>query len=145
MKRFLLILGGLFFALSLQSCNKETILTQDQVPATIKNYVTQHFPEHTILQSVEDKDGFTLTYEIILSDGFKLEFNRKKEIIEVSGKPSKLPESVVPTSIQNYVTNNYGTNFIVKWEQTSKNKQQIELDNNLELIFDNSGKFLKLD
>jgi hypothetical protein len=125
------------------SCNKESIQPENEIPSEVKTYVSTHFPGNTILQSIKDKDGFTLTYDVILSDNIQLEFNRSKEIINIDSD-KKLPDSVVPTKILEYVAANYPSNFITDWEIDGKN-QQIELDNGLDLEFDKSGNFKRID
>ncbi|WP_107039796.1 PepSY-like domain-containing protein [Brumimicrobium mesophilum] len=127
----------------LTSCNKEEIIGSGDLPSEISEYVTTHFPNNVIIQSIEDKDGFTKTYDVILEGSISLEFNRKKEIIEIDGV-SELPKSVIPTKISAYVEVNYPTNFITDWELDDKN-QQIELDNEMDLEFNMDGDFLKID
>lgn len=133
----------LLMAFSLTSCNKEEIIPSSNIPSEITTYITTHFPQNSILQAVEDKEGFTKTYEITLSEGIKLEFDNKYSIIEIDGR-SKLPDSVIPTEILNYVTTNYSGYFITKWELEGKN-QQVKLDNGLELEFNSKGEFLRID
>jgi hypothetical protein len=83
------------------------------------------------------------TYDILLSESISLEFNRKKEIIDIDGV-AQLPNSVIPEKILQYVTTNYPTNFITDWELDDKN-QQVQLDNGLDLEFKMNGDFLRID
>lgn len=140
--------GSLFILLSLvmislSSCDKETVLTSNQVPEEISNYMEQHFPNNRILQVIKDQDGFTKSYDVILEGGFSLEFNKKKEITEIKGV-SKLPDSVIPDRILVYVVENFPSNFIVEWELEDKH-QQIELDNGLDIEFTLNGDFIRID
>lgn len=128
---------------SLLSCDKETILDLAQTPAEISEYVSTHFPNNEILQVVEDIDGTTKTYDVILAGNISLEFNRKKEIIGIEAK-TELPESVIPPKINQYVNSNYQDNFIIEW-QLEKKYQQISLDNDLDLVFTLDGDFKKID
>ncbi|MBC8490760.1 MAG: PepSY-like domain-containing protein [Bacteroidetes bacterium] len=128
---------------SLISCSQETIISKKDLPSEIKSYVDTHFPDQAILQSVKDKEGLTLSYEITLDNLTELEFNRKSEIIKIEGK-NKLPDSVIPQKLLNYVNNNYSDNFITEWELDDRN-QQIQLDNGLELEFKMDGNFLRID
>ena len=102
-----------------------------------------HFPDNTILQAVIERDGLTKTYNIILSENISLEFNRKKEIIDIDSE-TKLPDSVIPAKILQYVTTNYPDNFITDWELDNKN-QQVQLNNGLDLEFNMNGDFLRID
>ncbi|MEZ5036519.1 MAG: PepSY-like domain-containing protein [Chitinophagales bacterium] len=82
-------------------------------------------------------------YEIRLSCGIKLEFNKQKEILDIDGN-TKLPDSVIPSNILSYVNSNYATNFIIGWEFQSGN-QEVLLNNNLVLVFNMAGDFLRVD
>lgn len=82
-------------------------------------------------------------YEITLSCGVKLEFNKLKEIIDIDGN-AKLPDSVIPSNILSYVNSNYATNFIIAWELQSGN-QEVQLNSNLVFVFNMAGDFLRVD
>lgn len=132
------------FTIVLASCERESILKENEIPAEITAYISQHFSNHKILQSVKDRDNFELTYDIILSEGVTLEFNRKKEIISIDGN-AQLPESAIPSQILTYVNAQYPGDLIQDWEIADKQNQEIRLSNGLELIFNKSGEFLRID
>lgn len=127
----------------LSGCEKEELITNSELPSEIKNYVSTHFPNNPIIQSILDKDGFTKSYDIFLEGNFNLEFNKKKEIIQIDGV-SQLPDSVIPEKIREYVIANYTKNFITDWELETKH-QQVELNNTIELEFDMNGNFIRVD
>jgi len=139
----LLFLVFMMTTLILTGCDKETILNENDIPVEIKTYVETHFPASKILQCVKDKDGLELNYDVIIEGNFKLEFNKKKEIESIDGV-TQLPDSVIPAKILNYVQTNYASNFITDWD-LDRNDQQVELDNGLELKFNKSGDFLRID
>jgi hypothetical protein len=88
-------------------------------------------------------EGLSKQYEITLSEGIELKFNNKNQIINIDGK-SKLPDSVIPKKIRQYIAKNYPNNVITDWEIEGKN-QQIGLDNDLDLKFKKNGDFIKID
>jgi len=128
---------------SLSSCDKEEIILSSDLPSEITSYISTHFPNNTITQVIKDRDGLAKTYDILLSENVSLEFNRKKEIIDIDGI-TQLPNSVIPEKILQYVTTNYLSNFITDWELDDKN-QQVQLDNGLDLEFNMKGDFLRID
>lgn len=130
-------------AFTLTSCDKEEIIPSTDLPSEVTSYISTHFPNNTIVQVIKDIDGLTKTYDILLSESISLEFNRKKEIIDIDGI-AQLPNSVIPDKILQYVTTNYPTNFITDWELDDKN-QQVQLDNGLDLEFNMKGDFLRID
>ncbi len=143
-KKFLIkILLVTAIVFSLTACDKEVVMSPSDIPGKITSYVSTHFPDNTIIQAIKDIDGFTKTYEILLSEDISLVFNSRKEIIDIDGT-IQLPNSVIPEKILQYVTANYPINFITDWELDGKN-QQVQLDNELELLFNMKGDFLRID
>lgn len=128
---------------TMNSCDEEKVISNNDLPVEINEYIETHFSGNSILQSVIELDDFTKTYEVLLEGNFKLKFNRKKEIIDIEGK-TKLPDSVIPAKIGQYVALNYPDNFIIGWEIEGRN-QQIELDNDLDLEFTKGGDFIRID
>ncbi len=121
---------------------QDKVVPYSQIPSEVKSYVTTHFPKHKVIQSEIDMEGVSKQYEIILSEGIELKFNNKYNIIEIDGK-SKLPNSVVPEKIREYVATNYPNNVITEWKIDGKN-QQIGLDNDLDLEFKMNGNFIRI-
>lgn len=136
---FLIVIVSFLFP----SCEKEVILPNNKIPSEITDFISNKFPEFTIIQAIKDKDGFELTYDITLEGGIFLEFNRKSELIDIEGM-SKLPDSIIPDKILGYVATNFAANFITGWELDDRN-QQVKLDNGLDLEFNMNGDFLRID
>ena len=130
-------------AFTLTSCDREEVIPSTDLPSEITSYISTHFPNNSIVQVIKDRDGLTKTYDILLSESISLEFNRKKEIIDIDGV-TQLPNSVIPEKILQYVTTNYPANFITDWELDDK-KQQVQRDNELDLEFKMNGDFLRID
>jgi hypothetical protein len=143
MKSKLSILVWIALATGLVACDKESVLPTASIPAEITAYANTHFPSLPLLQVVKENDGFVLTYNVILQGNIDLEFNRRKEIIEIDGVTA-LPSSVIPDAIETYVSTNFPDNFITNWALENKG-QQVQLDNGLDLKFDMDGNFKRYD
>ena len=125
------------------ACDKESILSADGLPKDAQVYITQHFPDQEILQVVKERDDLKTSFDVYLSDGFNLDFDKKGKIRGVEGS-SKLPDSVVPEGVLTYVNTNYPDLSVLDWELDDRG-QEVKLSNGMELKFDNSGKFLRID
>ncbi len=146
MHKMKLVKSAVFFILSMVttlSFAQDKVVPYSQVPSEIRNYVTTHFPKHSVIQSEIDMEGLFKQYEINLSEGVELKFNNKNAIIEIEGK-SKLPNSVIPEKIRQYIAKNYPRNVITDWK-IDGNNQQIGLDNDLDLEFKMNGDFIRID
>ena len=133
-------LGLLLFA---TSCDEEKGLSENEIPNEITTYVTTHFPTNNIIRVTEDKDGTRKSYDVVLSGNIKLEFNRQREITDIDSS-SRLPDSVIPQAIRDYVSENYPDNFITDWE-LEDNHQQVGLNNDIDLEFTMDGEFIRVD
>ncbi|MBW7952687.1 MAG: PepSY-like domain-containing protein [Chitinophagales bacterium] len=133
----------LFLSISFLGFGQDRIIPYSEVPAKIQGYIKNHFPSYKVIQSKVDYEGLTKEYEITLNDSIKLEFDDKNNIKSIEAK-SKLPESVIPLSIREYLKNNYPNNFIIEWE-LKRSYQSIELDNKVELEFTLKGNFIRID
>lgn len=136
---FLLTLVATF----LFACNDEEIIPSSELPTSIKDYVSTHFPNNEIIQVVKDREGFSKSYDVILAGSISLEFNKKNNIVEINSI-SQLPDSVIPEKIRQHAADNFPDNVIIGWELDDRN-QQVKLNNGLELEFTKSGDFLRID
>lgn len=141
MKKMTFLLVAL--VLFLTSCDKEKVISPNDLPATSNNYVTTHFPSQKIVQAVKEVDDLKTTWKVYLDNGTKLEFNKSGDIIDIESN-QELPDSVIPSAILNYVNTNYPSEFIKEWELDST-KQDVKLSNGLTLEFDRNGNFLRID
>ncbi len=143
MKRFLLLLVVSVFTIGFSSCEKQTILENKEIPEPIKVFIDEHFPGIKVEIASKNEEGLSVEYVIVLSGNIHLEFDKKYKIKEMEFSQG-LPDSVIPDPILDYVKANYPKNFIVSWER-EKNRQYVELDNDVELVFDDNGEFIKVD
>ena len=134
---------ALMMLIGVQAAAQETVIDQSQLPANAKNFVTKYFSDATVSQAVK---GMVKTeYEVRLSDGSKLEFDGDGNWKEVESKTKSLSEmSFILQSIRDYAAKNFPTYQIRKIEKGSR-KYEVKLTNGLELEFDLSGKFLRID
>lgn len=142
MKKIAIVLLSVF-TLSLMSMNTDTVIPVEKLPAKIKEFVATHFAKNKILQASTENEVVDKKYEVVLEGNIKLEFNKKEEVIEIKSK-TKLPESVIPAKIKTYVKTNYPKQYVISWEKDGK-KQEVKLNDGLELEFTHAGDFVKID
>lgn len=145
LKIFIAIAAAAFFV----SCSNddddsnEVVLSEGEIPACIITYKTEHFPDNTLTRVTKKTELGVITYEAYLTGNFDLDFNANCEIIDIDGT-TKLPDTVIPQTVLDYVAQNYPNQFIISWE-IEFNHQQIELNNRLELEFKMDGTFIRID
>ena len=110
----------------------------------ITQFVTQHFPDATVQMVMPDDDDI----DVVLNDYTKIEFCRNNEWKKVDCEHSTtftaVPATLVPEQITAYVTANFPNAIIKKLEKNFRS-WEIELNNGLELKFNNSFKIMEID
>ncbi|MBA6154868.1 PepSY-like domain-containing protein [Gelidibacter maritimus] len=139
-KRFLMAIFGLL-VFSAFGCEKEKIISESELPTSIKIYLETHFPSCGIIRIVKEKEDNKPSFDIDLDCGINIEFYANGQVIDIDGT-SKLPDSVIPDKILDYTTTNYPDDFIIGWELEGNN-QQVELNTIVVLEFDSDGNFLR--
>lgn len=108
---------------------------QDNLPTEVKQYLTQHFATAEVT-SVSETDG-GLTVEL---DGVtELRFDDNYEVYSIRSS-EELPSSVVPSSLSDYVSEQYPDSHITGWSK-SADGQKVTLNDGTELQFDADGNF----
>src|SRR5690554_2231025 len=140
-KYLMLVAVTIFMALPIYG--QEVYLSASEYPEEMNAYVNEHFPDDEIVSIKQDKELLKTEYEVQLKNRVELEFDGKFSVQKIEGK-SPLPNGVIPSQIRDYVTKNYPNNTIFEWKR-EKNGQKVELNNELELIFNSNGEFLGID
>ena len=126
-------------------CENEKVVSETSLPATAREFVEAHFPSAVIQQVVKDKDDLSISYDVILDNQIRLEFDKDGDCYDIEGNSkSKLPDTVIPLKVLEYVQKTYPDSFISAWEK-DKTDQEVKLSNNIELVFNLSGTFLRID
>ena len=148
MKKLLSTIILLFSIAALMiSCEKETVISENNLPNVASQFLSKNFNTVKILSVVEEKEGLSgLEYDVLLDNGIEIKFNKNGEWLDINAQndSTALPDSVIPTSILSYVKEKYPNTGINSIE-IERHGYDVELTNGLDLQFDKDGKFLRID
>ena len=85
----------------------------------------------------------TITFSSCSSDddqGTDVDLNLTAQLSDAYVNPASLPQSIL-----NYISTNYPDNTITEAEIEDNNNYEVELNNDVELVFDQQGNFLGID
>lgn len=143
MKKISLILVAISLFVFSNANAQKKYLAVSKTPGQIISYINAHFPKSEIISVKKDKEVLKTEYKVKLNTMVELEFDGNFSIKKIESK-SALPQSVVPEKIVAYIHKNYPNNKILEWKKEKKG-QKIELDNDIDVVFDLNGKFLGID
>ncbi|TBW27827.1 PepSY-like domain-containing protein [Gramella sp. KN1008] len=157
------ILGAVLFAfLLLQACSDDDAIPEQEpdlnavafsadthvrtatLPQNILDYITENYPGLTIYEAeIEDNQN----YEIELSNGVELVFNSQGEFLGIDNDENEFDDeeidpSDLPQNILDFISTYYPGINIEEAELENNGNYEVELDNDIELIFDGNGNFL---
>lgn len=132
------------FAFSFSSCSddddEKRIDFSTEVPETARNFVAEHFAGEEVWYA--EKDG--RKYEVKLKNNTELDFDSEGVWMKVDVDKNVMPSSVLLLlngKILEYINKNYANNTIKEVEKKGQNLE-IELNNNIDLIFNAKGEFV---
>ena len=143
MKKISLILVAISLFVFSNANAQKKYLAVSETPGQIISYINAHFPKSEIISVEKDKEFLKTEYKVKLNTMVELVFDGNFSIKKIESK-SALPQSVVPEKIVAYIHKNYPNNKILEWKKEKKG-QKIELDNDIDVVFDLNGKFLGID
>lgn len=146
MKNIVLGIGALFMVLFFASCEKEEMIDAEGLPTASTTFLGEHFAGITVSNVKKEKEGLNGTeYTAYLQNGVQVKFDKNGNWEDVEAPNGQaLPTSFIPAKIVEYVQTNYpseGINSIDK----ERNRYDVELTNGLDLEFNSSGEFVKID
>ena len=117
----------------------------NELPQVSRTFLSNYFNGNKVSHIKIDKDLFLIdSYDVILTDGTSVEFNRDGEWKEVKSFQQNIPDTLIPAEIKQYVNQNYPSQKIMTVER-GKRKVSVDLANGLELKFDLNGNLIDID
>lgn len=145
MKKLILMLA-IVAAVSLSASAKDKY-TRDTslLPKAAMTTIDNNFKAKVSVIKVDKELGRIADYEVILTDGTEIEFDRNGNWKNIETQESKsVPEKFVPSAVSQYVKANHKGARIVGIEKERRG-YDVELSTGIDLKFDKAGRFLRYD
>ena len=132
------------------SCNMAANAGNDKpisvnaLPAKVQTLLSQHFNGQKVMLATIESGVVSRSYDVVLQNGTKLEFDKKGNLTEVDCKQDIVPAQLIPQAIRNYLKNNYAGQSVKKIE-INKNEYEVELANGLDLTFNKHFQLIDID
>ena len=142
MKRtFLATVLSIVFAMVAVACHSsdEKEIGYAELPVQAQQFVKQYFPSANYSHVEKEKDHGKWEYEVLLSDGTKIDFNNKGEWKSVDCKYSTLPAGIIPDAIAADIAQRYPSQQPYKIEKETGG-YEIDIPG-FDLYYSNNGKF----
>ena len=110
-----------FVALSISaSANNDKPIEFDQLPQVAQQVVNKHFAGKTVAMVTLESGILDKEYDVVFTDGNKIEFDKKGQWTNIECKKSAVPSALVPAQITKHVNTKYAGKRIVKIEKDNR-------------------------
>lgn len=142
--KLIMIIAVAFIGMVEVSAGHDEPITFKQLPVKAQQFIKKHFPKSKVALAKREREAIGMTYDVIFTNGNKLEFKRNGEWTDVDCKSSPVPNAIVPNQILNYVRKNYPGQKIYDIERRAK-YYEISLSNKVEIKFNMSFQVIDID
>ncbi|MFT0508485.1 PepSY-like domain-containing protein [Bacteroides thetaiotaomicron] len=149
MKKLVFLLVCLFTLQTVARADDDKPIQVTQMPQLAQQFIKQHFSDSKVALAKMESDFLYKSYEVIFTNGNKVEFDKKGNWEEVDCKHTSvpvaiIPAAIIPAAIQKYVTTNYPDAKVLKIERDKKD-YEVKLSNRTELKFDLKFNLIDID
>ena len=144
MKKLVFLLVCLFTLQTVARADDDKPIQVTQMPQPAQQFIKQHFADSKVALAKMESDFFYKSYEVIFTNGNKVEFGKNGNWEEVNCKYTSVPTAIIPTTIQKSVTTNYPDTRVLKIERDKK-EYEVQLSNRVELKFDLKFNLIDID
>lgn len=120
------------------------ITTVRSQPNRCRDRRKSSLPGEKIAYAKKESDFFEVIYEVMFTNGSKVEFRRNGAWKEVDCRYSSLPAGIVSMPIETKVQELYPGAAVIKIER-DKQEVEVKLNNGMELTFDRSHNLIGID
>ena len=142
MRRFLYTLLALM--LVLPAAAEDVEIQFDQLPEKAQKVVKKAFPDTKIKKVEMERRASLIQYEVKLSGGIKMQFNKDGKFTECECIKSAVPDMLIPEKIRNYLKKEFPGRTVMRIEHDSK-LFEILLNNGDERSFNSSYRLIDID
>lgn len=145
MKKLILLCMCMFvFSATIWASNDKPIKITE-MPQQAQTFIKNYFSTHSIALAKMETDILSKSYDVIFTNGDKVEFDKKGRWTNIDCEHSVVPGAVVPQSIKEYVHKQYPSAKILKLELTDRKGYDVELSNDVEIEFDKKFNVIDID
>ena len=143
LKLFLMALVA--YSFSFTACTAgEKVITYPELPLEAQRLIEKHFQKTDVSVVIMEKDVLDTEYEVRLTDGTKIEFEKDGELKKIDCGSNAAPEALLPEPVRQYVKTNFPNTFVTEWGKDDR-RWKAELSNGVDLIFDRNNQFVGID
>lgn len=131
-------------SIAMASMSDDRAVTFEQLPQKAQQFIKQHFAAEKVSYAKQDTDLFDGDYEVIFTNGDKVEFLKNGEWKDIECNATEVPAGIIPAKLKAFVSQRHADQKIVELNR-DRNDYEIKLTNGMNLKFNLKGDFMRYD
>lgn len=131
----------------------EERIAVELLPLTSRAFLAATFTDVSIVTAIREREDNQYEYKVYLTNGIKIEFAANGNWVEMESKRNiGIPLLTLPLNTAAYIQLNYANYLLSEVEIEKNGSYAVELekktgagDDNIELVFDKDGNFVRVD
>ena len=148
MKRFMKVGIAALLCLFVVSVNavasNDKPIEVSQLPQAAQQILKKDFGKMKVALAKMESGLFDTSYDIIFTNGDKVEFDGKGNWTELKCKNSQVPVRLIPQAIKKYVNENYPSAKVIEMER-DRSEYDVKLSTGLEITFNKKFQVIDID
>ncbi len=142
MKHFLVLALSMVALCSIAMADRGTSIKFEQLPLKAQTFITDNFSKADVASVTKEQDDSD--YDVIFTNGVKVEFDRNGEWDSVKG--NGISVAFAPQAILNFLNEKHAGVKVIEIDRDFRYKEiEVNLANGLEIKFDFNGAFKRYD
>lgn len=144
MKKVILLFVCLFTMQFVAHADNDKPIQIGQLPKTAQEFIQKYFSTDSVSYAKMETEFVDKSYDVIFTNGSKVEFDKRGEWKEVDCKRKVVPAGIVPEAIEKHIKMTHVGQQVTKIER-NKQGYEAKLSNGMELKYDKKGNFKNYD
>ena len=145
MKKIIALMAIVMLAVGAACARDRVSRNVSDLPAAAQTMLTKYFPKTPVSHIKIDSEFLRGNdYDVVLVDGTEVDFDSKGNWKEIDCGRNAVPAGLILKPISDYVKANFKGQQIVQI-QVERTHYDVELSSGLDLRFDRSGRFQRID
>lgn len=144
MKKLMIACLSLLSVCSVCLADIEKTIEVNDLPAAARTTVEKYFAKEKVTLAKSEWGFFERHYDVIFTNGTKIEFDGDGEWTEISCRGTSVPEKLVPAAITKYVGDKYPGIKITGIDR-DRHGYDVKLSNGMELEFNKNFRLTDID
>lgn len=142
--KYTVILTLLTLFVTIGTYAQKSTIQKDRLPKEAQTFINTNFSKQELSYIIMDIDDGKTEYDVLFTNGLEVEFDASGNWKKVKGKYETIPTGFIPNKITSYINTNFPGTSIYKIEKNPF-KYEVKLSTGLELDFNTSGDFVRID